>query len=52
VLAGAHLERDAAADAAASIADAPRCAHQIVDDLLAISSEPRPGDLRREAGIG
>ena len=52
VLAGAHLQSGAADKAAASITDARQCAQQIVDDLLANSGEPRPGELRREAGIG
>jgi PAS domain S-box-containing protein len=52
VLAGVHLQRGTAADAAAAVDQARRCAQQIVDDLLDTPAEPRPGDLRREAGIG
>jgi PAS domain S-box-containing protein len=52
VLAGVHLQRGAATDAAAAVDQARRCAQQIVDDLLDAPAEPRPGELRREAGIG
>jgi PAS domain S-box-containing protein len=51
VLAGAHLGRGAAAEAAAAVDEARRCAQQIVDDLIA-TPEPQPGELRREAGVG
>jgi PAS domain S-box-containing protein len=51
VLAGVHLDRGAAAEAAAAVDEARRCAQQIVDDLIA-TPEPQPGQLRRGAGVG